>query len=366
MDNKIIFVNATSMTLGGALTILNEYINNLKNLNDKSKTYYIFVPIDCEIKSTENLIMVPKKAKSYRDRIIWDLWGMKKWSVENEIYPDIILSLQNTGVRFNKVKKIIYLHQSLPYSKESKWNLLKKDEIKMWFYRYIYKIWIRISIKKQDHIVVQTEWMKEALVESKYSKDNIIVSKPSIQKIDIDKVNLIDKDYDKVYFFYPASDYKYKNHNIIIEALKKIKNEDLELLRRIKVIFTLSKDSNIYKKVIDNNLEKYIDFVGNLEYKDVLRYYKSCDVVLFPSYIETFGLPLVEASLFGKKILTSDCNYSREVMQNYKNVEFINYKDSVAWSNLIKDSLNCNNEIYRVEGIFDGGWDELNNLINCI
>lgn len=362
MENKIIFVNATSATIGGSLTILKQFIENVEILKDENKKYYIFTPINCEIKSTKYFEIVPTKAKSYKDRIIWDLYGMSKWSKNKRIYPDLILSLQNTAVRFGNVKQIIYLHQPLPYAKESRWNPFKKDERKMWFYKYLYKIWIDLSIKKEHKIVVQTKWMKDALINEGYNENNIIISKPNISNIDIEKVEIMQLEENKCYFFYPAADYKYKNHDVIIEALNLIKQDDIDLLNKIRVIFTLSKYSKHYDKVSKYKLNENVKFLNTLKYQDVLSFYKSSDIVIFPSYIETLGLPLLEASMFGKKVLAADCNYSREVMQGYNNIKFINHKDPIAWAKAIKESINNKSDTSsRID--YKGGWHEFNNVL---
>lgn len=364
MNKKIIFVNATSATVGGSLTILKQFVANIEKRRDKLKQYYVFVPLDCEIKSTDYFEIVPIKAKSYKDRIMWDFWGIKKWSDKKMINPHIILSLQNTAVKFDEIPQIIYLHQPLPYAKESKWNFLKKDESKMWFYKHIYKIWIDLTIKKNYKIVVQTQWMKDALMNDGYNENNIIVSRPNITSINVDNIEHAKLENDKVYFFYPAADYKYKNHQIIIEALKLIKKQNPQLLNKIKVLFTLNKESKSYSEVVKYKLTDNIDFLGNLKYEEVLKYYKSTNIVLFPSYIETFGLPLIEGSMFGKKILVSDCSYSRELIETYELADFIEYNNPKDWANHIENSVkgyienpcNIDNE---------DGWNKVFDLINC-
>lgn len=364
---KNIIVNATSATIGGSLTILNQFIENIDNGLDKSKKYYIFVPVTSILKSFDNVVIVPIKAKKYADRIKWDLYGMKKWCKKNDIKPNLIVSLQNTAVAFRGIPQIVYLHQPLPYAKESSWNILKKDERKMWFYKHIYKIWINLSVQKHHYIVVQTEWMKEAIAKSGYNENKIIVSKPKINPIDINKVNKLDKK-NKKYLFYPAADYKYKNHNIIVEAVRILSEKDPQIVNDIRVIFTLDKEVNVYDKIIKYGLEDTIKMIGHLKYEDVLSYYRTSDIILFPSYIETFGLPLVEASYFGKTIVVSDCSYSREVLDGYKMVDFVKYNDAINWSNAIVENLRHNNmesEI-RYNTNCENGWGEIFSLIDSI
>lgn len=363
---KNIMVNATSATIGGSLTILNQFIENIDNGLDKNKKYYIFVPITSPLKSFDNVVIIPIMAKKYIDRINWDLNGMKRWCKKNDIKPDLIISLQNTAVAFGGVPQIIYLHQSLPYAKESSWNILKKDERKMWFYKYIYKMWINLSVKKQHYIVVQTEWMKEAIKKSGYNENKIIVSRPKINPIDINKVKKLDKK-NKKYLFYPAADYKYKNHTIVVEAMKILLDKDPQIVNDIRIIFTLDKEANINEKIIKYGLDGTIKLIGSLKYEDVLSYYRSSDIILFPSYVETFGLPLVEASYFEKTIIASDCFYSREVLDGYNMVDFVKYNDASSWSNAIIENLKHNkgnNIPYNQNG--ENGWEKIFNLIDSI
>lgn len=329
---KIIFVNATSCTSGGVLSILNQFVDSI-NKYDVNNKYYIFTTIDLKIESCNIFVITEIKGKSYKDRLIWDLYGMKKWANKNNINPNLIISLQNTGVRFNDVKQIIYLHQCLPYSEESKWSILKSDERKLWFYKNIFKIWIEVSIGKRNYIVVQNNWLKNKLIKRGFLPSNIVVSTPDINSIDlVDVKGCLNN---RIELFYPAADYKYKNHEIILKAIK-ILSKNEEFLRKVDFIFTISKDSEIYKSARNLGVDKYIKFIGNIKYEDVLIRYKNCTALLFPSYIETVGLPLIECANFGKKILVADCDYSRETLGEYENSKFINYKNEVLWAKEIE------------------------------
>ena len=43
---------------------------------------------------------------------------------------------------------------------------------------------------------------------------------------------------------------------------------------------------------------------------------------MFPSYIETIGLPLLEAKAAGTWILAADCLYARDMVGDYEKAEF--------------------------------------------
>jgi glycosyltransferase involved in cell wall biosynthesis len=359
---KVIFVNATSATKGGSLTILKQFIDNIEIKEEIKKIYYVFVPINTKLTSFESVNIIPIKAKGYIERIKWDLNGMMDWSKKNVIFPDLIISLQNTGVRFGKVPQLIYLHQPIPYSNESSWDLFKKDERKLWFYKYIYKLWIDFTVRKEHYIVVQTNWMKEALIENGYSEQKILISHPNIKEINIDLISKFKKNNGVSTFFYPAADYKYKNHIVIIEAIKEIKNLYPNIIKKIKVIFTLDQQSPIYNRVVNAGILETVEFIGHIEYDEALKHYKSSDVILFPSYIETFGLPLIEASSFGKKIIVADCNYSKEVIGDYPLATFVDHRDKNIWAKVIIDSIKPYIEKPKLSDN-KNGWKKVFNLI---
>lgn len=371
MSKKIIFVNATSATIGGSLTILNQFVDEVLSRAENTIRYYIFVPINSNFKSDSLIEFVPVKAKRYLERIKWDISGIKKWADDNNIKPNLIISLQNTGAIFKKVPQIIYLHQPLPYAKESQWNVLKKDERKLWFYKYLYKIWIDLTIKKDHYIIIQTQWMKDALIRNGYSENRIILSRPSIKEIKVGEVKEINKTNKKL-FFYPAANYKYKNHYLILEVLRDLKKENKKLANELKVVFTLDRKCTIYNKTIEYGLQDVVENVGQISYEEVLSYYKSCDVLLFPSYIETFGLPLIEASKFGKKIIVSDCEYSRDVLNGYSRAEFLECRSLEAWYKSIKSELFKNNSLdekvqeREVVNYKANGWNSMFKLISKV
>ena len=60
-------------------------------------------------------------------------------------------------------------------------------------------------------------------------------------------------------------------------------------------------------------LEDRVKFVGNVPYREVLGYYRDAVALIFPTWRETFGHPLLEAMLAGTPIIASDIPTCREV-----------------------------------------------------
>ncbi|HCT8723777.1 TPA: glycosyltransferase, partial [Proteus mirabilis] len=68
-----------------------------------------------------------------------------------------------------------------------------------------------------------------------------------------------------------------------------------------------------------------------LSYEDVIILYNASNAIMFPSSIESFGLPLIEAAYLGKKIISLKTSFSQEILNNYLGVTFLK-KDLSLWS----------------------------------
>ena len=64
----------------------------------------------------------------------------------------------------------------------------------------------------------------------------------------------------------------------------------------------------------------------------LLQFYKSSQCLLFPSYLETLGLPLLEAAAFGLPVLTVDLPYAHEVLEKYDGAFYIQFDDKDKWA----------------------------------
>jgi glycosyltransferase involved in cell wall biosynthesis len=103
----------------------------------------------------------------------------------------------------------------------------------------------------------------------------------------------------------------------------KLKNRNISNYR---ITLTLKGDENkniknLFQITRDNELP--IIFYGPMTQDEVFNNY-SKSILLFPSYIETVGLPLIEARLHQTPIMVSNCPFSREILDTYNKVDFFN------------------------------------------
>ena len=336
---KNVLVNATSLSSGGALTILNQYTSDLFVNSEKEKSYYIFVPDTCVVKEFKDNIHYIKNSENtfYRSRNYWNYIGMRKWCVANKVDPFEVFSMQNYypfGFNDEKVFKRLYLHQPIPFF-DYRWNPFKKREKALWFYKNIYYFLIKRSVKQSDQVIVQTEWFKNQVVNKfNIARGNIVVEKPVLSQINPNEYNPIDLK-GKLKLFYPASNVVYKNHEILYRAMNIVVNE--YGFKDVVLYLTLGDTDSVALDFIKKyGLRENIILTGKLDYEQVMSYYKTVDALVFPSKIETFGLPLIESQYFNLPIIASDLDLYREVIGDYTgDVVYCRHDDAKKWADSI-------------------------------
>lgn len=362
---KTILVNATGTTTGGGLTILQQFLEGIL-LNDKQNTYFVFCSTDVVNKyNVKNIHIVNNIYKrKWIGRIWWDNYGIGNWIKQNGITPDLILSLQNTGVRLGKrIKQIIYYHQSLPMY-NYRWSLIKKNERMLWLYKNIYPIFVKRHIYKNDIIVVQSAWMKTAFHKMlKIDLNSIIVIKPTL-KIEIQERSEEKGEKSGAYYniFYPATNLIFKNHEVIYQALDIIAHERKDIIKNIKFYITLDHNKELDYRI--KELEPYIVFLGSVQFEKLLDMYLDMDLLVFPSYLETVGLPLVEAAYFGLPVLASDLPYAREAILGYEGACFVKYNDPRLWAEEIINLYGNRKKYVGYKPCSKDSWNDLFQLIN--
>jgi len=358
---KIVVVNSTAAVSGGALTILNEFISTIVRDNDYPYLKFVFfTAVDFPSVNAPNIKIVNVGKKNYLERVLWDYIGFNRYIRKNDILPQIIMSFQNSGVSYDKdCPQLIYFHN--PFSlMPHNWNPLKRNERVLWFYTKVYPFFVKSLINNNTRIIVQAEWIKKAFAKRfKLPANKITVILPTVKK---DQFNCISKHNEKMILFFPATAFVYKNHALLLDMLQYLKDKDLAFFKQITLVFTLN-----YENIVYLGLEKRYKLVkdnvilsGYLIQEEMSRIYNESQILVFPSKIETFGLPLIEAAYKNKFILCSDEAYAHETLEGYKNVEFVDNKNHVLWGercyahlkNIDSGSSNESNNLERPDSWF--------------
>ncbi|WP_166786781.1 glycosyltransferase [Jeotgalibacillus salarius] len=302
---------------GGALTVLHQFYQKAIEDTVNEWVFVVSTP-QLEEKGHVKVINRPWVKKSWLHRLWFDYLFASRLS--KQLKPDEVLSLQNILIPRIKVKQVVYMHQSLPFA-EKKYKL--RENHLLWVYQNLIGRLIFRSIKRADKVIVQTEWMRnQCAAMLKVQKEKIEVQAPTYS-MKIEKKFEQERLLKEVLFFYPADGMDYKNHKVIFEAMKQLKKENIDQYR---VVLTLSGDENKHVKALYQEARLHhlpVDFTGKLTQEQVFDYYTR-SVLLFPSFIETYGLPMLEAKLHESPVIASDCLFSHEVLDGYAHAAFFN------------------------------------------
>lgn len=359
-------VNASALRSSGALSIYKQFIKHLsKNINNNH--YFIFVDSSVPQPYIEGVKYINDDNHSWLHRIWWDFIGIHKWIKKNNIESYKFISLQNTGIITNH-EQIIYYHQPLPFYKY-KWSLFKSSERILWLYKYLYPFFVKMTLTKKTHIVVQIPFIKKGFKEKfAFDENRIHVLFPDIEKINIEDVNEFDINHEYFHLIYPATPHSYKCHRTLFEALANLRENNSDIYNKIRLHITISKNESMY---IDDLVNKYdvediIIYEGRIPHSDLLSLYKASDVLVFPSILETLGLPLLEAAAFGMPIIVSDLEYSREVLNSYNGAIFVDSKDVKSWATEIQKIFINKERFNSLQNERESSWNNFFNLLETI
>jgi glycosyltransferase involved in cell wall biosynthesis len=344
----------------GALSILEGFYNEVVTLEDRTINWIFILSIP-RLKETKNIkiLRFPWIKQSWFHRLYFDQVIapvlIKKFKVNK------IFSLQNIIIPRTSLEQIVYIHQVLPFLD---YKFKFKANTMFWIYQNIIGKFIIKSIRNSDKVIVQTDWLKKSCVEKTgVNEDKISVVYPEIN-IDIRKHFIPNKETLST-FFYPAGPSTYKNHGIIVKAcniLKKIKN------LKYKVIFTLEgNESADIAKMYEEAKEKKLPivFLGKINRNKVYEYYTK-SILIFPSFIESFGLPLLEAKLHHTIILASNCSFSHEILDDYENKYYFNHLDEKELAELMISIIQEKINYKSTTKINNQRDSRKNSLVDCI
>lgn len=309
----------------GAMSVLKDFYNFAAGETMHEWVFVLSGPYLYEKKNIKVIIDAEPKRNWVR-RYIWEKTQLPR--IVKKISPDRIISLQNITVSMcKKIPQLLYMHMPLPFQKVKRFSFFNKKERILFLYQtFIGKMIVR-SIKKADITIVQGEWLKKAICEKVNAWDKIKVF-PT--EINLPRNNLCakyatDGNVECKQFIYPVAPSAFKNHECIIEAVKILIGKGFT---DFKVLFTFENHGQF--EDIDQ-----IHYLGRLSREDVFTKMEE-SVLLFPSFIETFGMPLLEARACGCIEIVSDCPFSHEILDDYGNAYFFNPFDCQELATLME------------------------------
>ena len=359
-----ILVSAAALRTSGARTIYRQFLEHLKTRVDGNQ-YYIMVDKDMEMPPIDGVSYIVVDVSNKIKRAVFELFGFKRILKHIPATVELVVSLQNLGIRqLRYLRQIIYYHQPLPFF-DYRWNLFHRDELVMWLYKNLYPLLVKRSIGRNVDMITQLPSIKEGIVKKYGVEENHVhVLFPDLEQIDIQDIPFEPTiDSKKLNLIYPATFQPYKGHEFLVRVIARLKEQGLA--EDIRIHLTLEKDKNV--RLV--SLMKAMDVEGNFVFHGVvphdrlLSMYKSSVGLLFPSVIETLGLPLIESARFGKAIIACDLKYAHEVLGEYSGARFVEPRSTKGWADAIINVMDNRKQYCPLEHPERSSWETFFDLI---
>lgn len=217
--------------------------------------------------------------------------------------------------------------------------------------------WLDVHFSK--HIVAISEWVRQDIISRYHVKGEKITTIYNPITVDSKEVvplaRLEEKCHirDKEYYYTVSQLIPHKNLETLIEVMRRIKEQEINLPRRLLISGVNGESrARLQEQIRKKGLSEEVTLTGFVETAERNALYKHCRAFLFPSVFEGFGMPPIEAMLFGSIVITTDRACIPEVTQgkaNYVEDPF----DADAWIEVMKNPVN------RIPEMDFGAYDQM-------
>ena len=295
---KRIFVDASNIHTGGGKVLLDDFLHSAADF--KSNKFIVWVDKRYQISPS----LVPLRHIVFKRVTIWGRLKLKICLKQLGMENDVIIYFGNIPP-FNKSKCKSILMQNNRLVVD--W-LPVDDSVRSRFRLLVERLLFKVFKNNVDEVIVQSRSMKFLIGKMKNTKFNTRVLAYKNLKEFTKIVPRAERDG----LIYVSSDDPHKNHQILFEAWILLSHQ--QIFPKLKL--TLSKKSNLVKliKKIKNLYGLDIDILYDLKRTELLKEFAASRALVFPSLIESYGLPLVEANMLGLDIIAPELDYVRDVV----------------------------------------------------
>ena len=319
---KTIVVSAVSLRKGGTLTILRNCLEYLSTLAQTGECRIVALVHKKELAFYPGIeyIEMPDIIKSWSRRLWCEYVAMH--DISRQLSPVYLwLSLHDTTPNVLAERQAVYCQTSFPFLKWKMQDLFFDYKIVLFslFTRFAY----RIHIKRNDKLVVQAEWLRKGFARMFELPESKFVVAPPTSARQKTPAGSAKESVCKSFLFASTPDC-HKNFETVCRAAKLLEKE--VGTGKFKVTLTLSGAENRYARWLYKRWGnvRSIDFAGFMSKEKLYDTYAGTDCLLFPSRVETWGLPISEFAAFGKPMLLADLPYAHETAAGSGRTAFFN------------------------------------------
>lgn len=357
-----VVVSAVSICKGGTLTQLRTCLACLSEMAGRKNLRVVAVVHSRELVDFPHIkyVELPRVAGSWPRRLWCEYRLFKNLSLR--LAPvGLWFSFHDTTPRVRAARRAVYYQTSFSFMRPTWRDVLFDYKIPLFclFARYAY----RIGARKNDFFVVQTEWLRRDFAKLlRVSEEKFIVAPPAAPAVSLSSAPRKNKPYT---FIYPATPDCHKNFETLLRAAEML--EERVGREKFCVRITLSGRENRYARWLYRKWSRLrsVKFEGFLSREQMRDFYSEADCLVFPSRVETWGLPISEFAPFGRPMLLADLSYAHETAASAPRVAFFPVCDASRLAKLMQSLICGDSSVLSpvAPATFSGatakGWEEL-------
>jgi len=290
----MILIDGPFVNKGGGAVLFKYLVETIMARPDKDKFFFLLDPrLDIPASLTSNYIVIPNKTGE-----------RKKFYKKNLHSYTKVLCFANTPppVRL-KAEVYTYFHnQKLLEAPGQKFK-------KMFWSQYIKYLYVKVNTANTDYFIVQTPHMVEGLVEVGLKDKKHVLTIPFYDNTKYKAPHTPFDQRRKDEFVFISNPTPQKNYPALLSAWEYLLGKGYTPTLHVTIDDTAPEFLERVKQLNTAGAK-----IVNHEYIDPRELYFNCPFLIFPSLMESFGLPLIEAAESGMKIIASNLPFVYDVI----------------------------------------------------
>ena len=347
-NRKLLVVSAVNLRKGGTLTILQECLHALSEMTKCGNYRVVALVHDHRLADYPGIeyIELPWSVRSWAHRLWCEYVTMYRISKRlGDI--DLWISLHDTTPRVQARRQAVYCHNSYPFFRW-KWHHLWQNYRIVCFALFT-KLFYRINLHRNSFVIVQSQWFRDAFAGlMNFDRQKIVVFPPALPAFPLSpSTPSLTGQLGSFVFLYPAYPDVHKNMESVCEAAEALEKE--VGTGCFEVLLTTDKDFNRYSRWLHRRWGhvQSIRFCGFVSKNRLNELYSRTDCLVFPSQIETWGLPISEFAVTGRPMLLADRSYAHETATGSARTAFFNPDDPLILARLMRNLMEGRVEAFQ-------------------
>jgi glycosyltransferase involved in cell wall biosynthesis len=291
----MVLIDGLFVNKGGGAVLYKYLVETIMRRPDKDNFFFLLDPrLEIPKSLTKNYTVIPNKTSERK----------KFYKLHLHSYSKVLCFANTPPPVKMKAKVYTYFHnQKLTEAPGQKFK-------KMFWGQYIKYLYVKVNAGNTDYFVVQTPHMVEGLVDVGLKDKKHILTIPFYDNAKYQVPHAPWEERKKDEFVFISNPTPQKNYPALLDAWEYLLSKGVT--PRLHV--TIDETAPDFLERVRLLNEKGTKIV-NHTYVDPRELYFTCPYLIFPSLMESFGLPLLEAAESGMKILASDLPFVYDVVK---------------------------------------------------